>query len=114
MKRVVQSPVWASAAFSDQQIADLSDLTRVIGVAAIGLAIASSAPLTNAVAHEGHQIECNESNINAMKADIQAMPDGKPKTTAIKEMQAAQDMMQKKDKKACMAHMHGVTEAMEK
>ena len=113
MKRDVQSTVWASAVFSDQKIADLSSLARVIGVAAIGLAIASSAPLTVAFAHEAHQMECNESNINAMKADIQAMPDGKLKTTAIKEMQAAQDTMQK-DKKACMTHMHSAMEAMEK
>ena len=112
MKRDVQFAVWTSAVFSDQQIADLSALARVIGVAAIGLA-ASSAPLTVAFAHEAHQMECNESNINAMKADIQAMPDGKPKTAAIKELQAAQDMMQK-DKKACMARMHSAMEAMEK
>jgi len=92
----------------------LSSVTRIIGVAVIGLAIAPSAPLTSAFAHEGHQMECSGSSINAMNADIQAMRDGKSKTTAIKEMQAAQDMMRKKDMKACMTHMHNAMEAMEK
>ena len=92
----------------------LNSVPRVIGVAAVGLAIAASAPPTFAFAHEGHQTECNESAINAMKADIQAMPDSKSKTTAIKEMQAAQDTMRKKDMKACMAHMHTAMDAMEK
>jgi hypothetical protein len=93
-----------------------SSLARVTCVAAIALAlaIASGAPLTFAFAHEGHQMECSESNINAMKADVQAMPDGKSKMTAVKEMQAVQDMMQKKDMKACTAHMHSAMEAMEK
>ena len=92
----------------------LNSLTRIIGLVVVGLAIVSTAPLTFAFAHEGHQMECNDSSINAMKADIQAMPDGKSKTTAIKEMQAAQDMMRKKDMKACMAHMHTAMDAMEK
>ena len=86
----------------------------VIGIGAIGLAIALGAPLTFALAHEGHQMKCSDSSINAMTADIQAMPDGKAKTTAIKEMQAAQDMMRKKDMNACMTHMHNAMEAMEK
>jgi len=30
-------------------------------------------PLTLALGHEGHHVECNETAINAMKADIQAM-----------------------------------------
>ena len=30
-------------------------------------------PLTLALAHEGHHAECNETAINALKADIQAM-----------------------------------------
>jgi len=59
-------------------------------------------------------MECKEARINAMKADIQAMRDGKSKVIAIKEMQAAQDTMQKKDMKACMAHMHNAMDAMEK
>ena len=67
-----------------------------------------------AIAHEGHQMECNETSINAMNADIQAMNDGEAKTTAMKEMQMAEDMMAKKDMKGCMTHMHNAMEATEK
>jgi hypothetical protein len=91
-----------------------SSVTRVIGIAAISVVLASGAPLSFAFAHEDHQMECNEASISAMKADIQSMPDGKAKTTAIKEMQAAQDTLRKKDTKGCMAHMHTAMEAMEK
>jgi len=45
-------------------------------------------PLT-AVGHEGHHAECNETAINALKADIQAMGEGEAKTTATKEMELA-------------------------
>ena len=92
----------------------LNSLTRHVTMAFILMVATASAPLTFAFAHEGHQMECSDSNINAMKADIQAMPDGNSKTTASKEMQAAQDTMQKKDMKTCMAHMHNAMEAMEK
>ena len=49
-----------------------------------------------------------------MNTDIQAMDDGEAKTTATKEMKMAEDMMVKKDMKACMTHMHNAMEAMEK
>jgi prophage DNA circulation protein len=91
-----------------------SSLARVIGAVAIGLATGLGAPPTAGFAHEGHQMACTDSSINAMKADVQAMPDGKSKTVATREMEAAQDMMQKKDMKACMVHMHGAMEAIEK
>jgi prophage DNA circulation protein len=91
-----------------------ASIIRIAGAAAFAAAMASAAAPTFAFAHEGHQMECSDSSRNAMKADIQAMPDGKSKTTAIKEMQAAQDMIQKKDMKACAAHMHTAMEAMEK
>jgi hypothetical protein len=80
----------------------------------LGLMAFSSAPLTFAVAHEGAQMECNETGINAMNADIQSMNDGEAKTTATKEMQMAEEMMAKKDMKACMAHMYNAMEATEK
>lgn len=56
-----------------------------------------------AAAHAGeeHGMECTEAGINAMNADIQAMSDGEAKTTAMKEMQMAEEMMAKKDIKAC-------------
>lgn len=82
-------------------------------LAAISLAIASM-PSTSVLAHEGHKMECNDATIKAMKADVQAMPDGTPKTTAVKEMQSAEDMMQKKDMKACMTHLQNAMEATEK
>lgn len=91
-----------------------ASIIRIADTAAFVAAMASAAAPTFAFAHEGHQMECSDSSMNAMKADIQAMPDGKSKTTAINEMQAAQDMMRKKDMKACAAHMHTAMEAMEK
>ena len=80
----------------------------------LGLTAFASAPLTFAVAHEGHQMECSETGINAMNADIQSMNDGEAKTTAMKEMKMAEEMMAKKDVKACMAHMYNAMEATEK
>jgi hypothetical protein len=73
-----------------------------------------SAPLSFAIAHEGHQMECTETSVNAMNADIQAMSDGEAKTTAMKEMQIAEDMVAKKNMKACMTHMSNAMEALEK
>jgi hypothetical protein len=67
-----------------------------------------------AVAHEEHQMKCDETAVNAIHADIQAMGDGEAKTTAMKEMQMAEDMMAKKDMKACASHMHNAMEATEK
>jgi hypothetical protein len=84
----------------------------VIGT--LGLTALGSAPLSFAIAHEGHQMECTETSVNAMNADIQAMSNGEVKTTAIKEMQMAEEMMAKKDMKACMAHMYNAMEATEK
>ena len=74
---------------------------------AFGLTALVGTPLAMVAAHEGHKMECNKTNINAMNADIQAMKDGK-------EMQMAQDMMAKQDMKGCMAHMHDAMEATEK
>jgi hypothetical protein len=76
--------------------------------------VLASVPLSFAVAHEEHHMECNETGMNAMHADIQAMDDGEAKTTALKEMQMAEDMMAKKDMKACATHMHNAMEATEK
>ena len=78
------------------------------------LATCASVSVTPAVAHEEHQMQCNETNINAMNADIQSMGDGEAKTTALKEMAMAEDTMAKEDMEACMAHMHNAMEALEK
>jgi hypothetical protein len=52
-------------------------------------------PLTLALGHEAHHAECNDTTINALKADIQAMGEGEAKTKATKEMAAAQQLMAK-------------------
>jgi hypothetical protein len=85
-----------------------------LAIGIIGLMAYASAPLTSAVAHEGHQMECTETGINALSADIQAMPDGEAKTTATKEMEAAQQMMAKNDMAGCKSHIHSAMEASEK
>jgi hypothetical protein len=80
----------------------------------LGLAAFASASPTFAIAHEGHQMECTETSVNAMNADIQSMNDGEAKTTAMSEMKMAEEMMGKKDMQACMTHMHNAMEATEK
>jgi hypothetical protein len=92
----------------------LKSIFSSLVVGTLALAAAASASLTFAVAHEGHEMECNETSMNAMHADIQSMNDGEAKTTAMKEMQMAEAMMAKKDKQGCMAHMHNAMEATEK
>jgi hypothetical protein len=71
-------------------------------------------PLTLAFGHEGHHVECNETAINAVKADIQAMSEGEARTTASKEVEAAQQMMAKNDIEGCKSHIHSAMEATEK
>ncbi|HSA66679.1 MAG TPA: hypothetical protein VLE24_03325 [Methyloceanibacter sp.] len=80
----------------------------------LGTLALASVPASFAVAHEEHHMECNETGMNAMHADIQAMSDGEAKTTAMKEMKMAEEMMAKKDMKACASHMHNAMEATEK
>jgi hypothetical protein len=70
--------------------------------------------LTLALGHEGHHAECNETAINALKADIQAMREGETRTTATKELEAAQQMMAKNDMEGCKSHIHSAMEATEK
>jgi hypothetical protein len=59
-------------------------------------------------------MECNETSINAMNADIQAMRDGEAKTAAMKEMQMAKQMMAAHDMRGCETHMDNAMEATEK
>ena len=70
-------------------------------------------PLTLALGHEGHHAECNDTTINAVKADIQAMGEGEAKTAATKEMEAAQQLMAKNDVEGCKSHIHSAMEATE-
>ena len=79
------------------------------------LLVSSAAfPLTLALGHEGHHAECNDTAINALKADIQAMGEGEAKTAAAREMEAAQQMMAKNDIEACKSPIHSAMEATEK
>jgi hypothetical protein len=71
-------------------------------------------PLNLSLGHEGHHVECNETAINALKADIQAMGEGEARTTASKEVEAAQQMMAKNDLEGCKSHIHSAMEATEK
>jgi hypothetical protein len=61
----------------------------------LALLIFASAPRNLAIAHEGHQMECKKTSMQAIKADIQAMKD-------------------KKDMDACKTHMHNAMDAMDK
>ena len=67
-----------------------------------------------ALGHEGHNVECNDTAINAVKADIQAMSESEARTTASKELEAAQQMMAKNDIEGCKSHIHSAMEATEK
>jgi hypothetical protein len=71
-------------------------------------------PINLALGHEGHHVECSETAINALKADIQAMGEGEARTTATKEVEAAQQMMAKNDIEGCKSHIHSAMEATEK
>ena len=77
-------------------------------------ALLCGAALNSVMAHEQHRMECSATSLHAMHADIQAMDGGEAKTTAMKEMDMAEDMMAKKDMEACMTHMHKAMEAIEK
>jgi hypothetical protein len=68
----------------------------------------------SALAHEAHHAECNDTTINAVKADIQAMGEGEAKTTATREVEAAQQLMAKNDMEGCKSHIHSAMEATEK
>jgi hypothetical protein len=67
-----------------------------------------------ALGHEGHHAECNETTMNALSADIQAMGGGEAKTTATKELEAAQQSMARNDMDGCKSHIHSAMEATEK
>jgi hypothetical protein len=69
---------------------------------------------TLALGHEAHKAECNDTAINALKADIQAMGEGEAKTTAKTELEAAQQSMAKNDTEGCKNHIHSAMEATEK
>ena len=77
------------------------------------IAATAALPSTLAFSHEGHHAECNDTTMNALSADIQAMKDGEAKTTATKELEAAQQSLAKNDMDACKSHIHTAMEATE-
>ena len=83
-------------------------LMTLVGFLAV---FADGAP--QSIAHEEHHAECNESAINELKADIQAMRAGEAKMRATKEMNMAQQMMAKNDMEGCKSHIHSAMEATE-
>ena len=66
-----------------------------------------------ALGHEGHHAECNDTAMNAVSADIQAMGGGEAKTTATRELEAAQQSMARNDIEGCKSHIHSAMEATE-
>jgi len=93
---------------------NMRNLRRNNSLRLLLLAGFAGVPLTLALGHEGHHVECNETAINALKADIQAMGEGEARTTATKEVEAAQQMMAKNDIEGCKSHIHSAMEATEK
>jgi len=89
-------------------------MLRSISLRLVLLTAVFGLPLPLALGHEGHQAECSETTINALKADIQAMGESEARTTASKEVEAAQQMMAKNDMEACKNHIHSAMEATEK
>ena len=84
-----------------------------LAIATSALAALPSIPTTTA-AHEGHKVECSETALNGLRADIQSISDGDTKTTATNEVTMAEDLMKKNDLEACMTHMHSAREAIER
>jgi hypothetical protein len=80
----------------------------------LAVAMLAGLPPFLASGHEGHHVQCNETAINALKADIQTMGEGEARTTATKELEAAQQMMAKHDIEGCKDHIHSAMEATEK
>ena len=85
-----------------------------VAVAFLALLVFAGAPRDLAIAHEGHQMECKKTSMQAIKADIQAMNDGEAKRVAVKEMKMAEEMMDKNDMNACKTHLHNAMDAIDK
>ncbi len=59
-------------------------------------------------------MEFREASLNAMKADIQAMPAmARPKRPPRRKLRRRATVMEEKDMKACMARLHGAMEAID-
>lgn len=80
----------------------------------LAVVLFANALLASATAHEKHRVQCTQTSINAIHADIQAMKDGEAKRTAMQEIKLAEDLMAGKNMEGCAAHMHSAMEAIEK
>lgn len=88
-------------------------VNSVFGILAVVI-ILGSVLRSSVDAHEAHKTQCTQTEINAIRGDIQVMRDGEHKRTAAKEMELAEERMAGKDMKSCVAHMHNAMEAIEK
>ena len=71
---------------------------RRIGAIAAFFAFVPAAVVT---AHESHNTQCSETPLSAVNADIQSMGEGDAKAAAMSEARSAEEMLAKKDLKAC-------------
>ncbi len=85
-----------------------------ITIACFALLLFASGMRNVAFGHEGHQMECTKTSMQAVKADIQTMNKGEAKTMAMEEIKMAEEMMDKKDMDACKTHMHNAMDAIDK
>lgn len=84
-----------------------------LGICAMVFGASTGVVSTSVDAHEAHAMMCDEVSMNAMKADVQSMPESDAKTKAMEEMQMAEAKWGKKDMSACEAHMQNAMKAME-
>lgn len=78
------------------------------------VAVALMAFAAQASAHEGVKVECSDKHLNAIKADLQSLPESEAARTARRELALAEDARAKSDLEACGAHLHSAVEALEK
>jgi hypothetical protein len=52
------------------------------------------------------QMDCNDENMSKASAEMDKLPGGEKKTTAMKELAMAREMMAKKDMIECKTHLN--------
>ena len=79
----------------------------ITAAAALCLAVISVPSSYAAMAKMGamEPMKCDDAAMAKMQTDMAAMPDGKKKTMAMKEMGMAKDAMMKHKMKTCATHM---------
>lgn len=75
-------------------------LLRLISIASVLIiGPASAQPATP-------QIDCTDENITKANTEMDKMPGGEKKNTAMKELSMAKEMMAKKDVAGCKTHLN--------